>query len=111
MSEEKRFSEKVMESIKAKDNNRVIPVTFPKPVYNRFKAFAFEEATNCYWLAIEKLMDKYEVSSEINSLIDQHMLLVNQVAVLEKELQELKNGKSSKDEFKTFGKKVEKENI
>lgn len=112
-NEEKRFSDKVKEAVFKKENpnNVVISISFPRDVFNRFSKWALENADDCYWLAIDRLLvnfeEKINFNNEIGLLIDKDDLLAVELGRLGEEVEKLKNVPVAPKEFKTFGKKGE----
>jgi hypothetical protein len=112
-NDEKRFSDKVKEAVFKKENpnNVVIGITFPRDVFNRFNQWAVENADNCYWLAIDRLLvnygEKINFNNEIGLLIDKDDILAVELGRLGEEINGLKNIQATPKEIKTFGKKGE----
>lgn len=99
MEEKKSYKEKIQEDVFI----RSVKIKFPLKLFKRFDAFARLESNHCYWLAIEKLMDKYESNEEIKKKID---LLFLKVEEIENRLFELEEQPEKETkEVKTFGKK------
>ncbi len=99
------FKEKVLDSISSDNHQREVLITFPNKVYKRFRNWSRVNASDCYWLAIEKLMDTHDNMGkvhldEINDKVD---FLTQVVANLEQEIIVLKEEKNKPKERKSFG--------
>lgn len=106
--EEKRFGEKIMETISGPSRKRV-PITFPEPVLNEFMDYAKNNSADCYWLAIQQLLHFYREQTEGDL---KTLLVMDQIKKLETRIDELElklvKPVETKKEFKTFGKGDEK---
>jgi hypothetical protein len=109
-NEENSYREKVMSAVGSRVPNRVIPISFPPKTFKRFNAWALDNASNCYWLAIDKLIDSYEskldYKTDVRLLSDRDDFLLMEVERLSAELDALKNDGSKPREKRTFGTKV-----
>lgn len=113
-SEDMTFRDKVLSKVRDDSPNRTLPITFPRKVFKRFNRWAFENASDCYWLAIEKLLDNYErrlnLFHELKLLADRDDVLASELQRLNAEFAELRELviSSVDEERRTFGKKGEK---
>ena len=94
------FGEKVRKDI---SYTREIPIKFPLDVYKEFSEYSKEEAGNCYWLGIKKLLEEKKNH-------DRYLQLIDRVEELENTLASLLSSQNNSDEenkmeIKTFGKK------
>jgi hypothetical protein len=82
-------------------------IKFPKPVFQKFDAWAKANANDCYWLAIEKLVMEYdkrvEYEDNFRVLIERDDFLISQIKELQDRLAVLET--KPKETFKTFGRK------
>ena len=113
VEEEKRFSEKVKEAISpVKEPNVVIPISFPSVSYKRFRKWAAVNASNCFWLAIDKLLDadeqKLDLGHEFRMLADRDEVLLNEIVRLEEKFEALKSVPAPIKK-RGFGRKEEKD--
>lgn len=100
---EETFRERVREKVTSIPNKEIM-ITFPRPVFKRFSHWAFVNANDCFWLAIDKLLNHYEQ----HQLGDTVQMLMDRDEVLMRELVVLKAASQEKTERKHFGKKGEK---
>lgn len=115
MDEEKTLSEptfgdRVKTAISKKSNTKSIPINFPRKTYKRFASWSEENANNCYWLAIDRLLDIYEqrfdYAAELDILAKRDESLAEEIVRLNNRLDELMNSLSAPiKEKKHFGKK------
>ena len=108
--EEKRFSEKIIDSISGPSQKRVT-ITFPQEVFDIFGGYAKENSADCYWLAIKQLIDFYISQKEGDLKTAMIMQTITEMkADIENIYEEIHKVKNSKEEnFQTFGKKEKKE--
>jgi len=64
MVEEKTYGEKIRENI---SKTRMVTISFPINVLERFQGFAKENANDCYWLAIQYLLDKSDIGVQLDA--------------------------------------------
>ncbi len=93
-----RFGKKVRKNISSK--NVEIPIVFPRKVYSKLKSFAEENATDCFWLAFEKLLDFY---NEQKAADVKYAMLYNELQELKFEFENLKQEQSEEKPQKRFG--------
>lgn len=91
------FGDKVRKDI---GYTREIPIKFPLDVYKEFSTFAKEEAGDCYWLAIKRLLSEKKSNDRYNKLDDRiskvEGVVVTMIGPSEEQDEEI---------VKTFGKK------
>ncbi len=92
---------------KVKEEVKEIPIKFPRQVLRDFNKWSYDNANDCYWLAIEKLMLFYETEktkeklldiykdqaafdSKIQELYERDGVLLTQIEVMRQELLDLK---------------------
>jgi len=103
------FGKKVMDAVSTKNGSqREIIITFPTPVFRRFSEWAFNNSANCYWLAIEELLNNYEnkidVGTQVRMLVDRDDMIAMRIKEIENKLDALLTVKES-PERRGFGKK------
>lgn len=103
---ERTYGDEVIEKI-TKQDTITVSVSFPKDVYRNFKRWAKEYASDCYWLAIERLLT-YHNTTEFDTRLNLK-LLADRDELLFQEIDELKHILASLDDEeetttkKTFG--------
>lgn len=107
---EKGYGERIKETITQKTPTKTIPISFPRKSFRDFSRWAYEHANDCYWLAIEKLMDAYEtkvhLQHELRLLADRDDILLTYINELNEKL-DAATAQPTKTERKHFGKKGE----
>ena len=111
--EEQTFAERVRENIV--HDSREYTIKVPKNVYDKFKSWAYKNADNCYWLAIDKLLIEWEANNKVEwdlqVLVDRDAILAEQINLLQERVAKLEKEepKTSTATIKrrTFG-KIEK---
>lgn len=105
--EETTFRERVQEAYKPKEDIKEIPIKFPRQVLRDFNRWSYDNANDCYWLAIEKLMIFYETEQTKQKLLDIYKehgvfdgkvqdlyarddVLITQIEILRQEIDSLK---------------------
>lgn len=108
--EEKTYGERIKEEISA-EKTVTIPISFPRNSYKRFKHWAHDNASGCFWLAIDKLVEadkqKLDISHEFRMLADRDEALLSEINRLQQEMNNLKNSDSDSSGKRTFGRKEE----
>lgn len=106
---EKTYADEIKEKI-TKQDTITVSVSFPKDVYRNFKRWAKEYASDCYWLAIERLLTyhnttEFDTRLNLKILSDRDEALLERVYILEQTMDSLlqEDGSDSKNEIKTFG--------
>ena len=64
MEDTKTFGEQIKEKI---TKTRMVSFSFPINVLERFQIFAKENANDCYWLAIQYLLDKSDIGIQLDA--------------------------------------------
>ena len=79
--------------IKEKIMNKTVSITFPIPVLTRLQEFSKQKTNDCYWLAIDTLLDRSNISEQIDIktvlLMDRDIHLQEQITKLRTELNSL----------------------
>lgn len=105
---EKSFGSKINDAIR-KDNEREIIIKFPTPTYRRFRLWAKDNASDCYWLAIDKLLNAYEqesyVDNEFRALMDRDDMIAHELKRVSDELEGMKQVAVAPKVRRTFGMK------
>ena len=103
MEDEKSFKEKVEEMT---NMQKKVPITFPVRVLRKLDDFSREHCSNCYWLAVEKLLEFWEQErgkdTKIDMLVDRDntnfKLLDDKISKLDKRMNDLEDKKVKKGE-------------
>lgn len=115
MENEKTFSERVKEQITQVTPNKEVLVKFPRSTFKRFDSWSFENASGCYWLAIEKLMDNYDNKilwdTEMKILSDRDDIIMSEIGRLQAEMDVLKNELNNKPKISTVRKHFGEKNV
>ena len=103
MMDEKRFSEKVVDSI----SQRFVKISFPNDVYKEFSEYARTESADCYWLAIKQLLASYkehQYKDAVTKLLDEKIDAVAfDIADLRDELEKKSVVVQKEEKKRTFG--------
>jgi hypothetical protein len=111
MEKQSSFRDRVMDAVGNKNTvpNKTVPISFPKKTFSRFSAWALDNANDCYWLAIEKLLDTYEnkefLQNQLEVLGARDEVFMGEIARLEAEIMKLKTPEVPTEKPKHFGKK------
>ena len=92
---QQKFSDKIKEEI---GWTREIPIKFPNEVYKEFRQYAKEEAGECFWLAVKKLLQERDYSLKYDKVI-------KRLDQIENYLTE-EDSTEDKKEIPSFGRKV-----
>lgn len=96
-SETKEFGEIIKEQITKETQPLEIAIKFPKDVYSKLKKYSKEKANNCFWLAIERLIENEERfgydENKFKMLMDRDEYILGKVLSMEDEITSLKKNK------------------
>ena len=105
---EKSYGDKINVAIR-KDNEREITIKFPTNTYKRFRTWADNNTSGCYWLAVDKLLNAYEqeqyVDNEFRSLMDRDDMIAHELKRVSDELELIKQVSAAPKVRRTFGRK------
>ena len=96
-----KFSDKVKEGIQVKS----VKIKFPSKLFDRFDSFAKIEADDCYWLAIDKLLNAYENKEEVNVRLEG---IEKRILMIEESVSQPQIETKTESKKKHFGKGDEK---
>lgn len=103
--ETKSFKDAVQEKI---GYQKQVIITFPIKVFNRLNDYAKDNTNHCYWLAIERLLDKVEELSvkDLNTimLMERDDILRKDITKLHLRIDELEKQKEQEPNKRHFGK-------
>ena len=106
-NEEQSFGEKVMDAVSQQSATKEVVIRFPRRTFKKFDKWAFDNGADCYWLAIEKLMDSYDnqqfIEAQVRMLSERDDFLLGEISLLHEEINKLK-GTPAAPKKRTFGK-------
>ena len=102
-----KYSDRVKEAIT--ETNKELIISMPRPLFKRFKRWAYANANDCWWLAIDKLLSQAETQqdfdTQVRMLSDRDDFIMKELARVE--LMIPTEVQSEQAEVKHFGKKGE----
>ena len=102
---EMKYSDRVKEAIT--ETNKEIVISIPRPLFKRFKRWAYANANDCWWLAIDKLLTEAETKQDFNTqvrmLMDRDDMIIREVEFIKQAMVALSEVEETPKK-RTFGK-------
>lgn len=108
---EMTYGQRVRDAVMIKDTGTVkIEIKFPRPLFSRFAKWSLDNADDCFWLAIDKLLNDYEqkinIDNELRLLMDRDDLIATELRRVTERLDQLESKPETKPILKTFGRRA-----